>query len=55
MSLLKGEGLNNSAGVHLKSCIKIAHVAMSRPTHLFAMACHIDRIKGHAEDLKQQG
>lgn len=55
MPLLKGEGLKKPIGVHLKSCIKIAHVAMSRPTHLFAMACHIDRIEEHVDDLKQQG
>ncbi|MEA4990857.1 RecBCD enzyme subunit RecB [bioreactor metagenome] len=55
MPLLKGEGLKKPIGVHLKSCIKIAHVAMSRPTHLFAMACHINRIAEHANDLKQRG
>lgn len=55
ISLLTGGKLTKKPGPHLKSCIKVAHVAMSRPTHLFALACHKDRIAKHVEKLKSQG
>jgi len=55
MCLLKGGKLPKKPGVRLKSCVKVAHVAMSRPTHLFALACHVDRIAGHEDDLKGHG
>jgi len=55
MPLLKGGELPMKPRARLKSCVKVAHVAMSRPTHLFALACHVDRIAGHEEALKEQG
>jgi hypothetical protein len=55
MPLLRGGTLPQSAGIHLKSCVKIAHVAMSRPTHLFVLACHESRIEGHEDALKALG
>ncbi|OBQ55192.1 UvrD-helicase domain-containing protein [Halodesulfovibrio spirochaetisodalis] len=53
IDFLKGSAPQKAFGVYQKACLKIAHVAMSRPTHLFAMACHVDRIKGHEVGLKK--
>jgi len=35
--------------------LKIAHVAMSRPTHLLAFACRKDSISGHEDALTENG
>ena len=35
--------------------LKIAHVAMSRPTHLLAFACAKSNIIRHEDGLKQNG
>lgn len=35
--------------------LKIAHVAMSRPTHLLAFACRNDSIAGHEDALTKNG
>jgi len=35
--------------------LKIAHVAMSRPTHLLAFACRKDNISGHEDALTENG
>ena len=35
--------------------LKIAHVAMSRPTHLLAFACRKDVISGHEDALTKNG
>lgn len=35
--------------------LKIAHVAMSRPTHLLAFACCRKTINGHEDDLTENG
>ena len=35
--------------------LKIAHVAMSRPTHLLTFACRKDSISGHEDALTENG
>ncbi len=34
-------------------CLKVSHVAFSRPTHLLAFACSMDNINGHEDELKK--
>ncbi|KHK00209.1 UvrD-helicase domain-containing protein [Desulfovibrio sp. TomC] len=47
--------VQRTMGVRLKSCIKISHVAMSRPTHLFAMACHENNIADYQSEFSDNG
>ena len=43
-----------SKAEHIEN-LKIAHVAMSRPTHLLAFACCKDSISGHEDALTKNG
>jgi len=36
-------------------CLKVSHVAFSRPTHLLAFACHENNINEHEIELKKNG
>ena len=53
MQMLKGK--TPKLAKRQAECTKIAHVAMSRPTHLFVMACHQDRIADHEGELEANG
>lgn len=36
-------------------CLKVSHVALSRPTHLLLFACHEERLNGHTDELEKNG
>jgi hypothetical protein len=53
LPFLKGEyPRKNLARAHDIMHLKMAHVAMSRPTHLLCFACARSQIAGHEEDLE---
>jgi hypothetical protein len=56
LPFLKGEypEKERSKAFHIDN-LKIAHVAMSRPTHLLAFACRKANIQGHENALKGNG
>lgn len=56
LSFLKGDYPRKlvSKSEHIEN-LKIAHVAMSRPTHLLAFACRKDSISGHEDALTKNG
>ena len=56
LPFLRGEYPGRELGKarHIET-LKIAHVAMSRPTHLLAVACQKSTIEGNEEALKQRG
>ncbi len=56
LPFLKGKYPSRERGKarHIEN-LKIAHVAMSRPTHLLAFACEKSNIEGHENDLKKNG
>lgn len=56
LPFLKGEYPKNERAKawHIEN-LKVAHVAMSRPTHLLAFACGKSNIKGDEDGLKQNG
>jgi len=35
--------------------LKVAHVAMSRPTHLLCFACMKSQVVAHKDDLEKNG
>lgn len=45
----------NQKDSYKKSCLKIAHVAMSRPTHLLAFALNKSIVRAHREGLEGNG
>lgn len=58
MTQLKGipyTNTNNSKEIRIKETLKMAYVAMSRPTHFLCMAIHIKRINGHEIELENYG
>lgn len=55
MPQLKGApytNTNNSKEKRTKETLKMAYVAMSRPTHFLCMAIHRDRVNGHENELE---
>lgn len=55
MPQLKGEpykNINNSKEIRIKETLKMAYVAMSRPTHFLCIAIHQDRLNGCDTDLE---
>ena len=56
LPFIKGEYPKELVGKpeHIEN-LKLAHVAMSRPTHLLAFACHKQSISGHEDALIMNG
>lgn len=55
MELPESRCSKKDIGGRVQSLLNIAQVAMSRSTHLFAMACHEDRVKGDGIGLQKNG
>lgn len=44
----------NSSGVYVKQAMKMSYVGFSRPTHLFCMAIHKDRLESTLENMNKE-
>ncbi|MGM0946129.1 MAG: UvrD-helicase domain-containing protein [Bacteroidota bacterium] len=44
----------NSSGVYIKQAMKMTYVGFSRPTHLFCMAIHKDRLETTLENMNRE-
>lgn len=44
----------NSSGVYIKQAMKMSYVGFSRPTHLFCMAIHKDRLESTLENMNKE-
>jgi DNA helicase II / ATP-dependent DNA helicase PcrA len=55
MDQLVGGSYNGDGGKKKEMCLKIAHVGMSRPTHLLAVAINQETVEAHRSELEKNG
>lgn len=56
VNFLKGKRIPKELElVRHRENLKVAHVAFSRPTHLLAFACQVDKIEKHRDGLEKNG